>query len=130
MLWHLLALLSLSGQLHLLRLLSQRTLRTLRRHTQRFLLTYLTFLPFALWPLYHWATLPVMAVLGFLLLGVENIGEDEGRSLRQRACSSSPPHAFVAEWKAALLGSLCGPAHEFARFKDRPLQLACILAFC
>ena len=45
------------------------------RHTHRFLLTYITFLPFALWPLYEWATLPIMAVTGFLLLGVENIGK-------------------------------------------------------
>eukprot|EP00887_Chlorella_sp_A99_P004675 scaffold4.g4675.t1 len=54
----------------------ERILRTAMplAHTHRFLLVYITTLPFALWSTFHWATLPVMAVLSFLLLGVENIG--------------------------------------------------------
>ncbi|KAL4435582.1 hypothetical protein ABPG77_002545 [Micractinium sp. CCAP 211/92] len=44
------------------------------RHTQRFLIVFLTFLPVAFWPLFGWATLPIMAVLSFLLLAIENIG--------------------------------------------------------
>lgn len=59
------------------------------RHTHRFLLTYITFLPFALWPLYQWVTLPIMAVMAFLLLGVENIGEQRlacSAALLQGAC--------------------------------------------
>ncbi|KAL4425199.1 hypothetical protein ABPG75_009215 [Micractinium tetrahymenae] len=44
------------------------------RHTQRFLLVFLTFLPVAFWPLFGWATLPIMAVLSFLLLAIEDIG--------------------------------------------------------
>ncbi|EFN57633.1 hypothetical protein CHLNCDRAFT_11790, partial [Chlorella variabilis] len=44
------------------------------RHTHRFILCYITFLPFALWSLYHWATLPIMAIFSFLLAGVENVG--------------------------------------------------------
>jgi hypothetical protein len=43
-------------------------------HTHRFLLFYITFLPFAFWPLYQWYTLPISAVVAFLLCGVENIG--------------------------------------------------------
>lgn len=49
------------------------------RHTHRFLFVYLTFLPVALWPLYEWFTLPIMAVLTLLLVGLENIGGCGGR---------------------------------------------------
>ncbi|PRW20866.1 UPF0187 chloroplastic [Chlorella sorokiniana] len=54
------------------------------RHTLRFLLVYVTFLPFAFWPIFSWATVPVMGVLTFLLAGVENIGtqtEEPSRTL-------------------------------------------------
>lgn len=44
------------------------------RHTSRFLLTYLTLLPFALWPFLHWLCVPAMAGLCFLLVGIENVG--------------------------------------------------------
>lgn len=44
------------------------------RHTSRFLVLWLTFLPFALWPVYGWATPGIVGVISFLLLGVENIG--------------------------------------------------------
>ncbi|KAL4859746.1 hypothetical protein ACK3TF_000036 [Chlorella vulgaris] len=56
------------------RIRSQPIPRAWNRHTHRFLLFYITFLPFAFWPLYKWYTLPIMAVLAFLLCGVENIG--------------------------------------------------------
>lgn len=44
------------------------------RHTSRFLIIYLTFLPFALFAFANWATIPVMPVLAFLMSGIENIG--------------------------------------------------------
>lgn len=44
------------------------------RHTSRFLLCFLTFLPFGLWAYTEWLTLPVMVMLAFLLCGIENIG--------------------------------------------------------
>ncbi|KAI8469253.1 MAG: Bestrophin, RFP-TM, chloride channel-domain-containing protein [Monoraphidium minutum] len=44
------------------------------RHTSRFIIAYLTFLPFALWDYTRWLTPFVMAALTFLLVGIENIG--------------------------------------------------------
>ncbi|BDA42113.1 UPF0187 protein At3g61320, chloroplastic [Coccomyxa sp. Obi] len=44
------------------------------RHTSRFLVIWLTFLPFALWDICGWASPIVEAVIAFLLMGVENIG--------------------------------------------------------
>ena len=49
------------------------------RHTSRFLTTFLLFLPFGLWPLFasswnHVATVPATAIIGFFLLGIEEIG--------------------------------------------------------
>lgn len=43
------------------------------RHTTRFLLAYLAFLPLAMWSSIHWATIAVAPVVGFLLTGVENV---------------------------------------------------------
>lgn len=39
-----------------------RTHRSHRRHTSRFIIIYLTFLPFALWPYLEWVMLPTMLV--------------------------------------------------------------------
>lgn len=44
------------------------------RHTSRFLVTWLTFLPFCAWRELGWATVPVDMILGFFLLGIEEIG--------------------------------------------------------
>lgn len=41
----------------------------LPRHTSRFIVAYLTFLPFALQPLLYWLTVPTMVVLTFLVRG-------------------------------------------------------------
>lgn len=38
------------------------------------LLVYVTFLPLALWPKLHWATLAVAPLIALLLCGIENIG--------------------------------------------------------
>lgn len=44
------------------------------RHTVRFLVLWLTALPFSCWHELGWATVPVATVLAFLLLGIEEIG--------------------------------------------------------
>lgn len=44
------------------------------RHTSRFLVTWLTFLPFCTWQELGWATIPVTLMMGFFLLGIEEIG--------------------------------------------------------
>ncbi|GAB4816433.1 hypothetical protein N2152v2_003479 [Parachlorella kessleri] len=44
------------------------------RHTSRFMMIWLTLLPFALWPACEWATVPLSGIIAFLLLGVEEIG--------------------------------------------------------
>lgn len=43
------------------------------RHTSRFIISWLTFLPCALWAYTQWLTIPIMGVLSFLLVGIENI---------------------------------------------------------
>eukprot|EP00884_Botryococcus_braunii_P014320 jgi/Botrbrau1/2288/Bobra.101_2s0111.1 len=44
------------------------------RHTSRFLIMWLTFLPFALYSTCGWATILATSVIAFLLLGIEEIG--------------------------------------------------------
>ena len=44
------------------------------RQTSRFIVAYLTFMPFGLWAYTEWLTIPVMTVLSLLLIGIENIG--------------------------------------------------------
>ncbi|KAK9846556.1 hypothetical protein WJX81_006513 [Elliptochloris bilobata] len=44
------------------------------RHTSRFLIVWLTLLPFSLWEVYGWASPALQAIISFLLIGVENIG--------------------------------------------------------
>ncbi|KAK9838098.1 hypothetical protein WJX81_001298 [Elliptochloris bilobata] len=44
------------------------------RHTSRFLVIWLFFLPLTLWPTARWSTIPASAVIAFLLLGIEEIG--------------------------------------------------------
>jgi len=41
---------------------------------RRFVITWLTFLPFCSWRVLGWATVPVDLLLGFFLLGIEEIG--------------------------------------------------------
>lgn len=45
-----------------------------RRHTSRFLVIWLAFLPFTLWRACHWVMVPAAVLIAFLLLGVEEIG--------------------------------------------------------
>jgi predicted membrane chloride channel (bestrophin family) len=35
---------------------------------------WLAFLPFSLWDACHWVTIPASGIIGFLLLGIEEIG--------------------------------------------------------
>ena len=44
------------------------------RHTSRFLMIFLFFSPILLWPSTTWATLLIMPIISFLLIGIENIG--------------------------------------------------------
>ena len=44
------------------------------RQTSRFIIIFVTFLPFGLWEFLHWLTIPVMAVIALMLVGIENIG--------------------------------------------------------
>ena len=46
----------------------------LRRHTSRFLVIWLFFLPLTLWPTARWSTIPASAVIAFLLLGMPPFG--------------------------------------------------------
>ncbi|KAJ9534421.1 hypothetical protein QJQ45_016111 [Haematococcus lacustris] len=47
---------------------------TYTRHTSRFLLIWLTSLPFALWAPFHWGTIPISLLISMLLLGIDEIG--------------------------------------------------------
>ncbi|KAL4421269.1 hypothetical protein ABPG75_010560 [Micractinium tetrahymenae] len=44
------------------------------RHNSRFLMIWLTLLPFTLWDTCHWGMLPVTGLVAFLLLGIKEIG--------------------------------------------------------
>ncbi|KAI7836516.1 hypothetical protein COHA_009617 [Chlorella ohadii] len=44
------------------------------RHNSRFLMIWLSLLPFTLWDTCHWATVPVTALVAFLLLGIKEVG--------------------------------------------------------
>ncbi|CAL5220646.1 g2691 [Coccomyxa viridis] len=44
------------------------------RHTSRFLVLWLAFLPFSLWPACGWTSVPASGIISFLLLGIEEIG--------------------------------------------------------
>ena len=46
----------------------------LRRHTSRFLVIYVTFMPFTLWSACGWGAVPASVIIAFLLLGIEEIG--------------------------------------------------------
>ncbi|GBF88169.1 hypothetical protein Rsub_00881 [Raphidocelis subcapitata] len=80
------------------RITRQAIPRAYTRHTSRFLITYLTCLPFGLGAYMGWLTLPVMVVLTFLLMGIENIGVQIENPVRVL-----PMDRFSAGNKAAVL---------------------------
>ncbi|GAB4817593.1 hypothetical protein N2152v2_004639 [Parachlorella kessleri] len=43
------------------------------RHTSRFMIIWLTLLPFTLWPTCGWSTVPLVTIISFLLLGIKEI---------------------------------------------------------
>lgn len=58
------------------------------RHTSRFVIVFITFLPFAFWEYLGWVTIPAAGTMTFLFVGIENIGvqiEEPYRSLPLRA---------------------------------------------
>ena len=60
------------------------------RHTTRFLIVWLTVLPYALWAKFFWTTLFVAPIIGVLLLGINEIGIDV-----EEPFSLLPLEAFV-----------------------------------
>lgn len=80
------------------RITRQAVPKAYTRHTSRFIIVYLTFLPFALWSYLGWLLLPVSVVLTFLLLGIENIGIQIENPVRVL-----PLHSFCAGLKQAAL---------------------------
>lgn len=44
------------------------------RHTSRFLVIWLTAMPFTLWKSCGWSMIPATGMIAFLLLGIEEIG--------------------------------------------------------
>ena len=60
------------------------------RHTTRFLIVWLTVLPYALWAKFFWTTLFAAPIIGVLLLGINEIGIDV-----EEPFSLLPLEAFV-----------------------------------
>ncbi|KAL4430645.1 hypothetical protein ABPG75_005901 [Micractinium tetrahymenae] len=81
------------------------------RHTSRFLLAWLTFLPLGLAAIYGWLTIPICGVVAFLLAGVEGIGVSIEHPIR-----ILPIKSYAAGFKAALVNQLreVGVAQELA----------------
>ncbi|KAK9806351.1 hypothetical protein WJX72_011075 [[Myrmecia] bisecta] len=48
--------------------------RSYTRHTSRFLVLWLAYMPFTLWKSYHWSMIAVGGSIAFLLLAIEEIG--------------------------------------------------------
>lgn len=71
------------------------TLRSCGRHTSRFLVIWLFFLPLTLWPTARWSTIPASAVIAFLLLG---------------ALSPARLLMYIVAWQARKPASTCVPA--------------------
>ena len=53
---------------------SMNRVRPCYRHTSRFLVIYVTFMPFTLWHACGWGCVPASVIIAFLLLGIEEIG--------------------------------------------------------
>mmetsp|Transcript_13690 Transcript_13690/g.49796 ORF Transcript_13690/g.49796 Transcript_13690/m.49796 type:complete len:141 (-) Transcript_13690:92-514(-) len=56
------------------RLLSTPMPLSYTRHTTRTMMVFLMTLPFALWPLMGWATVPCIFLITFILIGIEETG--------------------------------------------------------
>jgi predicted membrane chloride channel (bestrophin family) len=69
------------------------------RHTSRFLISYLMFLPLTLFPSLGWLTVLVVVLLTFFLGGIENVGVQIENPIR-----ILPLRAFAAAYRDAALG--------------------------
>lgn len=72
------------------------------RQTSRFLLIYLTFLPFSLIAYLSWASIGVMPMLVFLLVGIDNIGiraENPMTTLPIKALAASSKNTVEVIWR-------------------------------
>lgn len=72
------------------------------RQTSRFLLIYLTFLPFSLIAYLSWASIGVMPILVFLLVGIDNIGikcENPFMTLPIHALARGSKNAVDVVWR-------------------------------
>ena len=86
------------------------TLCSCGRHTSRFLVIWLFFLPLTLWPTARWSTIPASAVIAFLLLGALSLAKPahvlmysvawQARSSASRAVPASllPPVCLQARF--------------------------------
>ena len=76
------------------------------RHTSRFLVIWLAFLPFTLWRACHWAMVPAAVLIAFLLLGVEEIGVQIEEPFGILPLGA--PTGFLTHWAASVWqGGFC-----------------------
>ena len=76
------------------------------RHTSRFLVIWLAFLPFTLWRACHWAMVPAAVLIAFLLLGVEEIGVQIEEPFGILPLGA--PATFLINWAASVgQGDFC-----------------------
>ncbi|CAL8460788.1 g319 [Coccomyxa elongata] len=89
------------------------------RHTSRFLMTWASFLPFALYNRYQWFTPAVAAVITFLLFGVENIGVQI-----EQPFDVLPLHTFCMAVKTTIEGMTKCQTEAFDILTQEPPLLA------
>ncbi|PRW33245.1 UPF0187 chloroplastic [Chlorella sorokiniana] len=89
------------------------------RHTSRFLMLWLTLLPFSLWESCGLAMIPVAALVAFLLLGVEEIGVqiEEPFSILPLEVISSTIEGNIRELQAThgAAAAVPSPIHDIIR---------------
>ena len=100
------------------------------RHTSRFLMTFLFFSPIMLWGSTGYATLVIMPIVSFLLIGIENIGvqiEGDDRLALRAVLSpdSSCPFLVPAEpFRILPLQSICSGIDSNLREMEQLSELA------
>jgi len=79
--------------------------RSYTRHTSRFIIAYLTFLPLAMWDETSWGVVPTSGIVAFFLLGIDEIG------VRPRsALCPSPPFEHFRSPQSVLILLLAPPS--------------------
>jgi len=75
--------------------------RSYTRHTSRFIIAYLTFLPLAMWDETSWGVVPTSGIVAFFLLGIDEIGVqiEEPFSIMplERYCQTIQEDSFAAK---------------------------------